>query len=414
MRFNEAGQPDHLGFAGCYGGGGKGGGGGGGGQSFSSGTSTTTLPDWVTNASQGALSTAQDLSQRPYDPYGGQIVAGTTADQQQAYQQIRDMQGAYTQPYQQAEGAWGNVLGNLQSLTPEQQNQATNSLFSNYGQQVLNPAAGLLGGYMSQGPATAQGVANNALQIMSPFSQAVIDPAMRAGQQALQQNLQQIGSAANQAGAFGGSRQGVTEGVAQSQAALGAGQYVGNLLNQGWQSALNPATQVALQGGQQGYGAAGTLTGLLAPGYQQAQASAQDMAGRNLQAGMTAAQQLPQVATAQQTADQKNASLLQTVGAAQQQQQQNELNAQMGQFYEQQNWPVQNLDVLLSTLGAIPYGSTTDWTQYGKTQPDAQKRNMLAGIGGGALSGAATGTMIAPGIGTAIGAVGGGILGALG
>jgi hypothetical protein len=398
-------------------GGGKGGGGGGQTQSFS--TSTTSIPDWLNTASQGAVQQATDLSQRPYTPYTGQMVADPGADTNAAYQSVRDMQGQYDPAYAAASGAQGNMLGNLQSLTPDQQNAATNALMGNYQQNVINPATGLLGGYAAQGPATAGQVASNALQIMSPFSQAVIDPALQIGRQQLQQNLQNIGAGANQAGAFGGSRQGVQEGVAQSQAAVGAGQTIGNLLNSGWQTAMNPATQVALQGGAQGYGAAGTLAGLYSGGYGASQQAAQNMLGTNLQLGETAAQQMPQIAAAQQAADQKNASLMQSIGAAQQNQQQQLLNAQMGAFYEQQNQPVQNLDILLSSLGAVPYGSTT--TSYGVQQAPPQQRNALAGALGGASSLAGIGGLIGsaiPGLGTAlgagIGAATGGLLGGLG
>lgn len=67
-----------------------------------------------------------------------------------------------------------------------------------------------------------------------------------------------------------------------------------------------------------------------------------------------------------------------------------------------------NLDRLsqyASILGGLPFG-----TQSQQSQPTY--RNRAAGAAGGALSGAAVGTSIMPGWGTAIGAVGGGLLGA--
>jgi hypothetical protein len=344
--------------------GGKGGGSSSSGSGYSQGTSTTTLPTWITNASQAALAQGQQLAATPYNPYGGQLVADTPADTSQAYQQVRDLQGQADPAYQAASGQWGNVLGNLQSQSPDQINALTNQLQGNYNQNVTAPAAGLLGGYMQQGPATAGQVSNNALQIMSPFSQAVIDPALQVGRQQLQQNLQQIGAGANQAGAFGGSRQGVQEGVAQSQAAVGAGTMVGNLLNQGWQSALTPASQIALQGGQQGYGAANTLSGLLSSGYGASQQGAQNMANTNLGLGTSAAQQIPGLATAQQQADLQAANALQATGTAQQQQQQNLLNTQYGQFLQQQQYPYQQQAALLATLGSIPYGTTVDTSGF--------------------------------------------------
>ena len=184
------------------------------------------------------------------------------------------------------------------------------TLMGGYQQNVINPVSGLLEPYIGQGPATAQQVANNALTIMSPYSQAVIDPALKIGQQQLQQNLRTIGSAANQAGAFGGTRQGVQEGVAQSQAALGAGQYVGDLLQKGWTSALTPAQAIALQGGQQSFNATNALAGLYGTGYQGAQGAAQNIMNQNLQTGMTATAAGPALAMQQQAQRQKEASML--------------------------------------------------------------------------------------------------------
>ena len=409
MMFNEGGQPAHLTFAGLRGGGKGGGGGGGGGQSIN--FSQTNIPDWLNSASQGAVNTAQTLSQRPYDPYTGQIVAQPGADTAQAYQQVRDMQGAYQPAFQQSAAAYGGLLGSAAPITAGGVNVNANQLYGNYQQQVMNPAAGLLSGYLGNAsPATAQQVGSNAMQLMNPYEQAVINPALQAGQQQFQLAQQSIANQANNVGAFGGSRQGVTEGVAQSQAALGTGQAIGNLLNQGWQSSLTPAYNLASQQSQQGYNAANTLAQLGQAGYNQAATQGGNIANTNLQAGLTAAQQLPAQALQQQQAAQRDASLLQTIGAAQQNQQQQENNANLGQYYEQQNWPVQNLDMLLSAVGSVPYGTST--LSYGRTEQDAPKRNVAGSVIGGAASGASTGAAFGP-WGAGIGAVGGGILGAL-
>jgi hypothetical protein len=247
----------------------------------------------------------------------------------------------------------------------------------------MQPAQGLLGGYLQGGPATAQQIGQNTQALMSPYTQSVIDPTNQLMQQQLHQNLQNIGAGANQAGAFGGSRQGVQEGVAQSQAALGSEQYLGNLLNNQWNTALTPATQAALQAGQQGYGAAGTLAGMGQAGYAPAATQAQQMAGTNLNLGINAAQQIPSIANAQQTQGLQATQALGGVGTAQQAQQQQDINAQMGQFYQGQDWPVQNLDLLLSSLSGVPYNTTGSNYGYGQT---TQYSNPTAGLLGGATS----------------------------
>jgi hypothetical protein len=316
------------------------------------------------------------------------------------------------------------MLGQVAPISTDQLNQGSNALFGNYQQNVMNPAGGLLGNYVAgAGPATAQGVGQNAQTLMNPYSQNVIDPTLAAGEQARQMGRQTIAGNAANVGAFGGSRQGVAEGVSDAQFNLGTQQQIGNMLTTGWGQALTPAYNLASQQAQQGLAAGQYLGTLGQQGYNAAAGQAGNMANTNLQAGLTSAAGLPGVATAEQASNQKDASMLQTIGSAQQQQDQQNLNAQMGQFYEQQGWPVQNLDILLSGVGGVPYGTSSQGAATPSYTP--QTRNPITGAIGGAASGAALGGALGsaaagaaagsviPGWGTAIGAVAGGILGAL-
>jgi hypothetical protein len=371
---------------------------------------STQLPDWLNAGSQKAVGMASDIADRPYTPYSGQIVAQPGADTQQAYQQVRDMQGAQNPAYDASKAAYTGLLGQAAPITADQLNQGTNQLFGNYQANVMNPAQGMMGGFAAQGPATAAGVTSNAQQLMNPYTQNVIDPTLAAGEQQRQLARQAVAGQAANVGAFGGSRQGVSEGVADAQAQLGTQQQIGNMLTQGWGQASNQGLSLAQLGAQQGMAANQFLSTLGQQGYNAAAGQAGNMANTNLQAGLTAAQQLPGVATAQQAAQQKDASMLQTIGSAQQQQEQQNLNTQMGQWYEQQGWPVQNLDVLLSAVGGVPYGTSSMGTGTPSYTP--QKRNVAGGVMGGAATGASLGMAAGP-YGAAAGAVAGGILGAL-
>ena len=373
-------------------------------------SSSNQIPDWLTNAAQQAVTTGQSLSQRPYDPYTGQIVATPGADITQSYQQVRDMQGQQAPAFDAAKGAYGNLIGQVNPITAGGVNDIAGQLYGGYQQNVLSPAQGLLGQFAAGGPATAQQVGANASALMSPYAQQVIDPTIAAGQQQLALANQKIAGQAANVGAFGGSRQGVNEGVATAQTALGTQQQIGNMLQTGWGQALTPASQLALQGGQQAYGAAGLLSNLASTGYGNAATQAGNIANLNLQGGLNAASGLTGAATAEQLANQKDASLLQTIGAGQQNQQQQQDNAAMSQFYEQQGWPVQNLDLLLGTLGGVPYSTNSTGTS---SQTATSSKNVAGGAAGGALSGAATGAAFGP-YGAAAGAVVGGLLGALG
>lgn len=332
-------------------------------NSYSSGTSSTQIPDWVSNASQMALAMGQETALKPYEAYTGQLVAPTQDATNAAYRQINEMLGMGSGQYNQDINTYSNLLGQATPLTTSQIQDLTNQLYGGYTQNVTNPVAGLLSQY-NTGPATAGQVSNNAMSLMSPYEQAVIAPSMQAGQQQLAQDLQKIGASANQAGAFGGSRQGVMEGVAQAQTSLGESQQIADLLNKGWQSSLTPSTQLALQGGQQGYGATNTLGNLISSGYGAEQQAGTGLANTNLGLGMTSAQQLPSSLAAYQNALTQQTGLLGQEGTAQQQQAQNVLDAAYGQWQEQQYYPYQQLATLLGTVSSIPYSTTTSSSGY--------------------------------------------------
>ena len=65
----------------------------------------------------------------------------------------------------------------------------------------------------------------------------------------------------------------------------------------------------------------------------------------------------------------------------------------MGDFDQQQNWLVQNLDLLLGTLGGVPYSTTGSGTG---TQTSMATRNVGRGAAGGALARAAAGSTSVP------------------
>ena len=339
----------------------------GGGKGGSTNTNTTSntstiIPDWLTDASQQAVGMAQNLANTPAGaPLStDQLVAGQSPYTTQAYQQVADQQGSANPAFNAAAGAYGGLLGQAMPQTADQITSLANNLYGNYQQAALNPAsnllsnsaamtnglyngaqfnsqnlyggamgqtAGLLGSYLNNaGPATAQQVGANTMSLMSPYASSVVAPALQAGQQQLALADQGIANNANQVGAFGGSRMGVEEGVAAAQTALGTQQYIGNMMNAGYNAALTPGYNLASQASTQGDNAANTLAGqgftaagnLASQGYNSAAAQAaqgygtasllgqagiagynnaagmgQGIANTNLSSGLTAAQQLP-------------------------------------------------------------------------------------------------------------------------
>jgi hypothetical protein len=363
---------------------------GGGGQSTNTvQNSNAFIPDWLSSYSQQAVGRANDLSNQAYEGYTGQTVAGFDPAQMQAYQQVGNLQGFGTAPFTGAINDMSRLAGQTAPLTAQGIQGNTDQLNQAFQSNVYNPATGLLGNFASQGPMTAQGVASNAQQLMSPYQQQVLDPAMQLMQQQLGQNLNQIGANANQAGAFGGSRQGVMEGVAQSQAALGAQKYAGDLLNSQWNNALTQGGNIASQNAQQGYNANAALAQMLQQGYGGAQTLGSDIARTNQAQGLQAAGQIPGALTSMQQLMLGQTGALNQAGAQQQQYQQNILNAAQGAFAQRQAYPYQQLQTLLGAISGIPYSTSN--TMFNQEFSPMYSNPWGQGIGGVAALGGLAG-----------------------
>jgi hypothetical protein len=195
-------------------------------------TQKTELPAWLEDVTKANIAKAEEIAARPYQAYGGNLVAGFAPEQEQAFRMTQAQAGATAPLYQTAAGT----------------------------------ATGLTG---YQAPSFLQG---DVSQYLNPFISQVENRAISRGQEALQQNLNQISAQAARAGAFGGSRQAIQEGVAQAEAAKNVADLSAQLRMQGYTDAAGrlendlarqmAGTQVQLQ-------AAGML-----PGIAQAQQGA--------------------------------------------------------------------------------------------------------------------------------------------
>lgn len=213
---------------------------------------------------------------------------------------------------------------------------------------------------------------------MSPYTQNVIDVAQQQLQRQTQQQLQNIGQQARAARAFGGSRQGLQEGVLRAEAARSAGELAANLQNQAFQQA----------------------TALQQADFARQQAASGQRLG--------AAQQLAALGAGGQAAIGQDVSLLAGLGSQQQALQQAQLQDQYRRWQEAQQYPLQ---MLALRQAAIPGGGVGQ-TQTATTSGGTSASPFLSGLGG-ALSGAQLGYLV-PGLGTGLGAIGGGLLGLLG
>lgn len=258
----------------------------------------TNIPEYIQPYVERMLGKAEALSKQGYQYYDKDRIAGFTPLQQQAYQNIANMQ---TSPQ----------LGQATNLAQQSGLGALNA-GQQYAQQATNPYA--------------------VQAYMSPYIQAALQPQM---QEAIRQSGmmgQQNAAQAVQAGAFGGSRFGIQE--AERQRNLG--QNLANIYGTGMQNAFQAANQAQQFGanlGLQGMGQAAQNAAILG------------------QIGQTQFGQQKDILQAQVSA-----------GAQQQALQQQKLSQDYQDFLNQQNFGRQQLGWLSDMYRGLPLTQQTQST----------------------------------------------------
>lgn len=216
---------------------------GGGGKTSSGPTSQTvyqnTIPEWMQPYATRLLGQGEaltNLGQNPYQPYGGQQIAGFNPLQQQAFQNIAGMIPA---------GQLGQATG----------------------------LAGLAG--------TQDFTGKNVSKYMSPYMKNVVKQQQLGAIEDYSKSLPQLASATTQVGGLGGTRQALL----QSEAQRGLQSQLANIRAQGQQAAFGNAQQQFNQQLQNRLQAAGLLGQLGMMSGQQARdiAQAQLGAGQQIQ-----------------------------------------------------------------------------------------------------------------------------------
>lgn len=284
-------------------------------MSMGGGTQTvvnkTELPQWVQEAGQRNLAAAYEVSKSMPGPYEGQRVAAMNPGQVSTI-------GAIANNYAMSQPAFA------------------------YAQQMAAQA----GGYQPQQVSAGQLSQADLSPYMNPYTQSVLQSSLDTLNTQRQMGLNQAADAAIKARAFGGSRQAIQEAVVNAAAQQQAGQLAANLMSQN---------------------------------YAQAQAAAQGDIARQMQAqqlnqaaglqgaglGISGAQALGGLAGAGQESFLGGAASALAAQEAIQRQQQAELDAARQAYAEQQTFPMQQLQIPLSALGATPYGGTQTQTSSG-------------------------------------------------
>jgi hypothetical protein len=288
-------------------------------------TNKTELPAWLEAVTKENIALAQKVADRPYEAYGGQLVAGFSPEQEQAFQYGISGIGQQAPSYQAAQQA----------------------------------AAGAAG-YQPQNVTAQNFLQGDVSAYMNPYIQNVEDRAIANAQRSAQMNINQLGASAARSGGFG-SRLGVSEGVAAAEAARGVGDL---------------SAQLRAQGFQQAQGAMSA---------DQARALQADLANQaaGLQGGqlnLQAAGQMGSLAGAAQQSRLADLGVLSGIGEQQQGMQQRLLDEQYARFLEERNAPIEGLNLRLAATSATPYGETKTQTGPAPQGPNA----LMTGLGAAA------------------------------
>jgi len=281
-------------------------------------TTQTSIPKWLQQYGHRFAHSAEQAAKQPFKEYGGNLTANIDPLTQQAIDYTGEQMG-------KASSAMDPFLQQMQLEMGYKPEQITARQFSDVDMS----------------------------KYMNPYQQGVIDPAMKEYERQRQQVQNQGAAQAQAAGAFGGSRHGLAQAETNRGFADVESKFLGNLMQQGYESASGRAMQdIQNDLAAQQYNVGAGLQG------QQARLAA---AGAGLQG-----------VGAQQQTGLQSALAAQQGGQLRQQQRQRELDARYQQFLRKQQYPDVQLSRWQSAIG-VPHNVT-------QTGPSSNP--WLTGLGG--------------------------------
>lgn len=304
-------------------------------------TSTTSnLPEYARPYFENMMNRAQAASYQPYVPYEGQRIAGFTPAQQQIQQQTLGMSSP-------------NQFGTGSAL-------------------AYQAGLGALGQKYDPGKFGAQEFGGRqAKQYMSPYIQNVMDVQKREATRDAQKSQVAEDLGAARQGTYGGSRQL----LASMERERNLGQQLGDIQARGQQSAFENA-QSQFERDRMAKMEAQRL------GEQSRQFGAsQGLAG--IQTAGQMGQTLGNLGQYQQNADIQRLGAQSAAAGQQQQQYQQYLDQQYGDFLRQRDYPMEQLGYFSNLLRGLPMQLNTTERSYGPTPSMASQ---LLGGGLGAYS----------------------------
>jgi hypothetical protein len=266
------------------------------------GTTTTNVPQWLSDYTQGVVNQANVIAGQPYQPYQGPRIAGFTPEQLQAFDLAQGNVGKYKPALDEAIGATRGVLGTL---------------------------SGSLEGNLAGASRTFPQAAG---EYMNPYMENVTKRAQQVAQRTFDENLlPKIQGMFTRAGQYGSTRmadkvlQGARDVTENLQSAADAS------LAQGWQTA---GQQFATDASRQG-----TLAQLIAAGVDRGAGQLSGLAKMSSEMGMA------------------DAATLEGIGRQKQGMNQANLDLALKDFERQRDYPKQQAEWLSNMIRGIPQSS---------------------------------------------------------
>jgi hypothetical protein len=305
-----------------------GGGDSGGGSQTGTQTQITELPEWARGYAKSALEKGAALSDKPYQAYGGDRIAGFSPMQLGAQQQAAGMQTSA------ATGQGINLAG-----------------------QIAGQAMGTAYNPYQTGQFGAQ-----ASKYMDPYMQNVVDIQQREAQRQADIARTQSNATAVKSGAFGGSRQAIVDAEAARNLATQKGDIQARGLQDAYsrgQNQFNVEQQLGEQSRQYGAG----------------------LGMQGLQTALTGAGQLGQLGNQQFVQGMDINKLQNAYGGQQQALRQQGLTQAYQDFQNEQNYPYKQLGFFSDMIRGMPVGQSSTRTMY---EPDPSMAQQIGALGMGA------------------------------
>jgi len=317
-------------------------------------TQTISIPPEVLARYNAINARASAAAAKPFQRYGGEFVAPLTETQRSGMSNINAAANQAQPYYADAGNAYGAGL--------------------NQGQDYLNSATGYA--YQGGQDVNASDINGEAInKYMSPYLQNVLQGTAGLLNQQNQNAMSgQTGNAIRQ-GAFGGDRGGIAAANLQQQQRLADASIFSNLLNQGYNNALNTAV------GQQGVNLAAQQANRTAQQQTADRMAALGQQGFNQFA--TTGQNVAALGTTAQNSAIAGGQAQMNAGQVEQATNQALDTAILNQFKEEQSYPFQTAKFeadIAGNLGALS-GSTTTTTKPGGFASDARLKENIQKVG---------------------------------